>query len=160
MKIFKVIFVIAILSLALFYVLTWRGFDNDLTPYIRGDYATAARQFREAAERGDAAAQHNLALLYSNGKGVPQDYTEAMKWYGKAAEQGYASAQYNLGTAYFFGQGVAKDYVAAYKWMTLAADQGEEHARDALPILAEKLSPEQKTQAREAAQAWLNRHPK
>lgn len=161
MKSSIVIVILAVVSLTLFYIITWTGSDEDLTPYIRGDYAAAVNQFREAAEQGDAAAQYNLALMYGNGKGVPQDDTEAMKWYSRSAEQGYAYAQYNLSMVYYFGQGVPQDYVAAYKWLILAADQGEDHAKEALPMLAKKMAPEQITEAEAAAQAWRekNRQP-
>jgi TPR repeat protein len=161
MKISTLIIIITVISLALFYIITWTGSDDDLTPYIRGDYATAVKQFREAAEQGDAAAQYNLALMYGSGKGVPQDDTEAMKWYSKSAEQGYAYAQYNLSMVYFFGQGVPQDYVAAYKWLILAADQGENHAKEAMPMLVKKMTPEQISEAQAAAQAWSekNRQP-
>ena len=40
------------------------------------------------------------AILYENGKGVPQDYAEALKWYHKAAEQGNAYSQNNVGRMY------------------------------------------------------------
>src|SRR3990172_10621988 len=123
----KLLFIVTLISLALFYILTWTGFDDSLTAYIKGDYVTAFNQFREAAEQGDAASQYNLALMYGSGKGAPQDDTEAMKWYSKAAEQGHAYAQYNLSMVYYFGQGVPQDYVAAYKWLILASDQGEKH---------------------------------
>jgi len=153
-KLFFIVGIVALPSLALFSILTWTGSDDNLTAYIKGDYVTAARQFREAAEQGDAEAQHSLALLYSSGKGVPQDDAEAMKWYTKAAEQGYAYAQYNLAMGYYFGKGVPQDYVTAYKWLILSADQGEEHAQQALSKLAEKLSQEQIAKARESARAW------
>ena len=33
-----------------------------------------------AAEQGDAAAQHNLGVMYANGQGVAQDYVKAHMW--------------------------------------------------------------------------------
>ena len=90
----------------------------------RGDYATALRLFRPLADQGDALAQYNLGVMYSNGQGVPQNYAEAMKWYRLAANQGDADAQYNLGVMYDNGQGVPQDYAEAVKWYRLAADQG------------------------------------
>jgi len=35
---------------------------------------------RAQAEKGDAAAQDHLGVLYDNGQGVPQDYGKAYKW--------------------------------------------------------------------------------
>jgi hypothetical protein len=154
MKISKIIYIIILPSLALFYIFTWTGFDSNLEEYIKGDYTTAVKQFREAAEQGDASAQHNLAIMYDSGKGVPQDDAEAMKWYFKAAEQGYADSQYNLGMMYYFGKGVSQDYITAYKWLILANTQEEDYTKDAMAALAEKMSHEQIAKAQEAAQAW------
>ena len=87
--------------------------------------AEDVRQWRQAAEQGDAAAQYNLGLCYYNGwSGVTQNYYEAVKWYRKAAEQGVAKAQYNLGNCYCFGEGVTQNYTEAVKWYRKAAEQG------------------------------------
>ena len=51
-------------------------------------------QMRTLAALGNAGAQYNLGLMYTNGDGVPQDDTEAARWYRSAADQGHASAQY------------------------------------------------------------------
>lgn len=48
----------------------------------------ALRQGREAAERGVAAAQHDLGVMYAEGEGVAEDDHEAVRWFRKAAEQG------------------------------------------------------------------------
>ena len=77
------------------------------------------------AERGDLAAQIELANAYRKGIGVTQDYKTAVKWFTLAAEQGDAVAQYNLGIMHSFGLGVVPNYQAAVKWYTLAAEQGD-----------------------------------
>ena len=137
---------------------TWTGVDDNLQGYIKGDYATAAKQFRETAEQGDASAQHNLAIMYDSGKGVSQDDAEAMKWYLKAAEQGYADSQYNLSMMYYFGKGVLQDYIIAYKWLILANTQKKDHSNDAISAMTEKMSHEQIAKAQEDAQAWIKNH--
>jgi TPR repeat protein len=43
------------------------------------------------AEQGDADAQTWVAMMYYEGKGVPQDDNRAFKWFTKAAEQGALS---------------------------------------------------------------------
>ena len=43
-------------------------------------------------------AQDTLAVMYEDGKGVPQDYAEAVNWFRKAADQGYPRAQSLLGS--------------------------------------------------------------
>ena len=42
----------------------------------RGDFASAFKELRPEAEKGDAQAQVQMAYLYFHGKGVPQDYKE------------------------------------------------------------------------------------
>ena len=88
-------------------------YGDGLAADDRGDYATAARLYRLAAEQGLAEAQNNLGALYGDGKGVPQDYTEAVKWYRLSAEQGLAEAQNKLGALYGDGKGVPQDYTEA-----------------------------------------------
>ena len=44
------------------------------------DYGEAIRWYRQAADRGNAAAMNNIGWLYQHGRGVPQDYGEAMRW--------------------------------------------------------------------------------
>ncbi|PHS09962.1 MAG: hypothetical protein COA89_01515, partial [Acidithiobacillus sp.] len=75
-------------------------FQKGVAAYDSGDFATALREWRPLAEKGDADAQFNLGVMYSKGQGVPQDYKTAVKWYTLAAEQGVASAQTNLGHIY------------------------------------------------------------
>ncbi len=59
----------------------WAGVDEGVAAYKRGDYATALREFRPLAERGDAKAQYGLGVMYLNGQGVPQDSAEVVKWH-------------------------------------------------------------------------------
>jgi len=105
------------------------GFDEGFDAYMRGDYATALKEFRVLAEQGDADAQYNLGLMYDKGHGVAQDYKEAMKWCRKAAEQGHAYAQYYLGFMYRDGHGVIQDYKEMLKWYRKAAEQGHAAAQ-------------------------------
>ena len=64
------------------------------------DYAEAMHWYRKAAEQGNAIAQFNLGVMYSNGEGIKRDQTEAVKWYRLAAAQGNVSALCNLGVMY------------------------------------------------------------
>ncbi len=88
------------------------------------DYADAVKSNRKDAEHGNANAQYNLGVMYSQGLGVTQDHAEAARWYQKAAEQGLADAQYNLGVMYSQGLGVTQDHAEAVKWYQKAAAQG------------------------------------
>ena len=116
----------------------WAGDVSDgVAAAQKGDFATALNLWQPLAERGDAAAQYNLGLMYDNGQGVAQDYKAAVKWYTAAAEQGLAKAQSNLGVMYDNGQGVAQDYKAAMKWYTAAAEQGNANAQSNLGVMYE-----------------------
>lgn len=113
------------------------------------------RKYRKMAERGDAAAQCELAYCYLMGEGIKQDsaqanywyrkaaeqgnpraqcrmgifckknLTQAAEWYRKAAVQGDAFAQFNLGYCYETGKGVEKDLTQAVEWYRKAAVQGD-----------------------------------
>ena len=84
-------------------------------------FAADIKELTAAAEAGDANAQRELGVAYSNGVGVEQDYAKAAELFLKAAEQGHAVAQYDLASMYNMGFGVKKDFVTAYMWMTVAA---------------------------------------
>ena len=81
-------------------------------------------EIKKAAEQGDASAQFKLAMMYTDGTGVPQDYKQAHNWFIKAAEQGNTNAQGSLGSLYSKGQGVRQDDQQALNWYTKAAEQG------------------------------------
>jgi uncharacterized protein len=124
-----------VLSIICLALPAWAGFQAGMEANDREDYASALREWRPLAERGDALAQYNLGVLYRKGRGVPQDNVQARKWYAKAAAQGLAKAQFNLGTLYFNGEGVPKDYQQALRWFRLAADQGEALAQTKIAIM-------------------------
>lgn len=107
----------------------YAGNPEALAAYKAGDYATAYKEFSRQAKRGDAFAQANLGLMYSNGQGVPQNYELAMSWFDKAAEQGDVSAQYCIGVMYHKGQGVAQDFAQAISWYNKAAELGHAQAQ-------------------------------
>jgi TPR repeat protein len=102
----------------------WAGWNEGVLAFQRGDYPTALREFRLAADQGDASAQFNLGTMYDNGQGVPQDYAQAMQWYRRAANQGEPRAQTNLGSMYDNGLRVPPNYAQAVQWYRRAAEQG------------------------------------
>lgn len=93
------------------------------------DYVASLLQ---AAEKGDAAAEKNLGVIYHDGQGVPQNDGLAVTWSRKAAEQGNPDAENNLASAYYLGQGVAQDYTQALHWYREAANQGNPVAQNSL----------------------------
>lgn len=58
-----------------------------------GDTATAAALFLPLARGGDAQAQFNLALLFYDGRGLPQNHAEALYWAWRARLSGRPEAQ-------------------------------------------------------------------
>ncbi len=65
----------------------WAGFYEGVAAAKRGDHATALREWRKAAEQGNAYAQTNLGVMYHNGQGVTQDYVQAHMWFNLAASR-------------------------------------------------------------------------
>jgi TPR repeat protein len=100
-------------------------FQAGINAYLAGDYETALKIYRSAAEQGDIMAQFTLARIYMEPKkfekhGATRDYKESAKWYHLAAEQGDDIAQFMLGLMYKKGQGVTKNLVIAYMWLSTA----------------------------------------
>lgn len=112
-------------------------FEDGTDPAIPQNTAEAAKWYAKAAKQGYPKAQHNLALLYEDGRGVKQSYTEAAKWYAKAAKAGFSEAQNNLAVLYIIGNGVKQDRAQAEKLLTAAVGQGNENARRNLQKLLE-----------------------
>ena len=123
--------------------------------YKRGDYAMALKEFRPLAQEGDADAQFNLGLMYSEGYGVSQDYKEAAQWFRLAAKQGHPDAQLNLGILYAEGAGVPQNYVLAHKWFNLAAVEGDKKSEKARNRVEELMTPAQLAEAQRLAREWM-----
>lgn len=81
------------------------------------------------AERGDAAAQVELGLRYTDGSGVRMDYSRAAEWFRKAALQGNADGQLELGVMHVNGEGMETNPREGYAWYVLSAGQGNEIAK-------------------------------
>jgi len=86
-------------------------------------------ELRQAADQGDAEAEHKLGTLFYTGVGMPKDGVKALQWWQKAAEQGNAAAEYDLGLAYYNGEGVIKDDTEAAQWFRKAAEHGNAYAQ-------------------------------
>ena len=48
------------------------GFDDGVAAYELSDFVPALREFRSAAQQGDARAQYMLGLMHENGQGAFQ----------------------------------------------------------------------------------------
>jgi len=127
---------------------------------VQKNLATAHRWWSFAAAQNDPGAQYNLGLSFSRGEGVTQDYARAADWYAKAARRGHIQAQHNLGMLYHEGRGVARDPVLAYFWLKVAALQGDDMSQDALKIVDQGLSEDQRRDAEAQATAWMEKYKK
>jgi len=91
-----------------------------LEAFKNKDYQKAYREWKAAAEAGQAEAQFDLGVLYAQGRGVRRDLTEAANWYRKSADQGNAEAEFALGQLYSRGWGVPRDEADALQWFQMA----------------------------------------
>lgn len=126
-----------ILLLSILATLVYAGEQNveaGIAAVEKQDYMNAYQVFKTLADQGDAEAQHNLAILYRQGKGVMQDSKLAAEWFRKAADQGLPSAQYYLGHLYDVGDGVEKNPELAVSWYQKAAQQGNPMAQSNLGV--------------------------
>ena len=80
-------------AVAVFSVPVWADYETGVKAVMMGDYPTAMKNFRAAAERGDAKAQFELGLMYEQGDGVDRNFAEAARWYRKAMAQGHELAE-------------------------------------------------------------------
>lgn len=98
------------------------GSAAETSQYVNRGFARAAQSLK-LAEKGDAVAQYEFALMCERGEGLPQNHGEAVKWFRSSASQDYAPAQLFLGLMYASGKGVSQDYRQALLWLHLAAEQ-------------------------------------
>jgi len=147
-------------SMAMTGAVCAQDFQKGLKAYEAKDYTTALKEWRFLAERGNAIAQLNLAMMFKDGLGIAQDYREAVGWFRKAAEQGHANAQNNLALMYEYGRGVKKDNVFGHMWWNIAASNGAENASKWRDKLAAKMTGAELTQAQELARECMKKQYK
>ena len=82
------------------------------------------RVLRKDAARGDALAQHRLAVALHHGRGCEKDFEKAFAWFGQAAAQGLADAECSLGICFEHGEGVTQSDVEAAKYYRRSAEHG------------------------------------
>ncbi len=104
-----------------------------------------------AAEGGDAAAMHQLAIYHFRGEGGPSSQAAAATWFRKAAERGVVDSQYNLALLYRSGAGVERNLAEAYRWFSVAAAAGDATSRAAAQELRGRLTPTELAGADQAA---------
>lgn len=108
---------------------------NDLESTAPSRPQTPFERLTAAAEEGDPRAQHDLAIMYLRGNGVPINHVQAASWLKKSAAAGIPKAQFNLGLLYEKGLGVTQNYSTAFSWYQRAAQQGHMRAQHNLGTL-------------------------
>jgi TPR repeat protein len=111
------------------------GFDQAAAAFEKRDYATALKELKPLADKGDARSQYAMGVMAENGFGMPKDLAQAASWYRKAAEQGNTDAQFNLGAMYEHGVGMPVNYAQAARWYRPAAESGDIDALSNLGVL-------------------------
>ena len=139
--------------------------DDDLRLAARlhkgGETTQAIRLWQAWADRGNADAAYNLAVIHHYGDGVALDYGTAMQWYRIAAAQGDKVSQFQIGLMYQTGQGVAADAAEAHRWFTMHRRHHLHHEHDpqmvswrrqALALIEDRDRREQAAVSRQSSQ--------
>ena len=116
-----------LITILVFHIPSFPGesFQNAREAFRKGDYKTAVREYRKAAEEGDALAQFSLGQFYEQGSIVPKNDTEAVKYYTMAAKNEHPDACYKLAKCYAEGLlGLQKNDTESAKWYERAAENG------------------------------------
>ncbi len=110
-------------------------FARALTAYNAQNYTLALELWLPLAQKGDAAAQYNMALMYQQGQGTGKDNTKAFEWFLRSAKQGDQLSMAQVGESYLLGQGVKKNGQEAAKWLQAAAEKGVASAAYSLGMM-------------------------
>jgi TonB family protein len=108
-----------------------------------------AQTLFQRANAGDAKAQFEAAQLLFSDPDLASDGSRGLAYLEKAAKQGLPKAQFGMGE-YFSSRGY--DLVTAYVWYALAERSHFKDSDKKLKELAEKMTPEQLTEARGRAE--------
>ena len=105
-----------------------------------GEYQKALPIIEDLAQRGDAVAQANFAVMYFNGDGVPKDINKASYWYEKSATSGskhpaVVGAMSTLAGLYRGQGGHSRDMARSAYWYEQAGNAGDVEAMNQLGIL-------------------------
>ncbi len=123
------------------------------------DLALAKLWYQRAAEKGNARAAHNLAVLLAEGAGGRPDYAGAIEWFRRAAEQGIRDSQFNLAVLLARGLGTPQDLSGSYTWFAIVAAQGDEDAAKKRDEVGARLGAAEVAAAKLAAERWRPEAP-
>ncbi len=96
------------------------------------DLAEAVRLLRVAAAQEVGDAQHALAVLMLDGRGVPQDIEGGADMMARAAANGSLAGEVEFALLQFTGRGVGRDERAAARGFARAAQRGNAIAQNRL----------------------------
>ena len=95
---------------------TYVGIAYEKGTWVEQDYATAARYYQKAADKGFYNASYRLGMLYLNGNGVVQDYNKAINLLVAGGPEGCAEAAGMYLAGKFVKKDTAKAFQYANKW--------------------------------------------
>lgn len=106
--------------------------------YYSKDLLKARFWFKKAADKNDAYAMYNLAVVYYNGIGIDNaDLKKAVEYFKKSAALDFPPALYNLSMLYLVGVGVEKDKLISREMLERASSLGYSKATEKLLSLIE-----------------------
>ena len=102
---------------------------------VSQDLQQAFEVIRFAAERGVAAAETALGIMYDQGLVVAADPVKAFNLYSTASSRGYTQAKFLAGLMLIDGRGVEADAIEGVRRLTEAAESGLAVAQASLAYL-------------------------
>ena len=97
--------------------------------YVNGHKSEAAKHYTNAAEKGNAEAQFQLAKMLVFGDGIAKKTSQGIAWLEKASDQNYAPAMTMLGIYSYTGaEGLAQDATRAVSLLEGSANQEDRTA--------------------------------
>jgi hypothetical protein len=113
------------------------AFNLALTHLARGEagLGEAVRLLRVAAEREVGDAQHALAVLMLEGRGLAQDGEAGADMMARAAQNGSLAGEVEFAILQFTGRGIGRDERAAARGFARAAARGNAIAQNRLARL-------------------------
>ena len=113
---------------------------------IAADTVKGAYWIRKAADKELTAAQFNYGILLLNGWGVDWNPFEAFKYFRFAAIGGMPAAEHILGIFYTDDLVVKANWAEAYYWIKKSSDAGFEPAKEIIPEILKKYTPQDSTE--------------
>ncbi len=86
---------------------------------------TAFKYFKQAANMGNAEAQHTVAKCYFYADGVLENISDGIYWLKKSAENDCLAAQIELSLRYKDGDNIDRNEKEAFKWMNKATEHDD-----------------------------------